>query len=151
MTLTKLIASVVKRLSDNKTTVISVCTDNAKYNVSALNGDKNSAQQLSGEPIIRQPRAAHTANLALKDLLLLDEKYGFVSFDINILMKNKSKGSYRDGFSPEFRTERWSSLFRCSQFLRKNYALYQKVENEEVANSLSRTDELIGWENLHHI
>lgn len=33
MTLAKLIASVVKRLSDNKTTVVSGCTDNAKYNV----------------------------------------------------------------------------------------------------------------------
>lgn len=30
MTLAKLIASVVKRFNDNKTTVFSVCTDNAK-------------------------------------------------------------------------------------------------------------------------
>lgn len=68
MTLAKLIASVIKRLSDNKTTVVSVCTDNAKYNVSALNGNKNSAQQLSGEYFIRQTCATPTANLVLKDL-----------------------------------------------------------------------------------
>lgn len=48
-------------------TVVSICTDQAESNVSALNIDEKSAQEISGECFIQQPFATHTANLVLKD------------------------------------------------------------------------------------
>lgn len=147
-TLANLIAAVISQLKANQTTVIAVCTDNARYNIHALNNDENSAQHISGQHFIRQPCAAHTANLVIKDMFLYDAYYGFVSSEINILMKNKPENSYRKGFSPELKTERWSSLLRCTQFIRENYALYQSSNNEEVNNALKKLNELIGLDVL---
>lgn len=90
-TLANLIVSVVSQIKSNQTTVIAVCTDNARYNISALNNDENSAQHISGKHFIRLPCAAHTANLVIKDMFLYDTSYGFVSCEINIIMKNNQK------------------------------------------------------------
>lgn len=128
-----------------------MCTDNARYNISALNNDENSAQHISGKHFIRLPCAAHTANHVIKDMFLYDTSYGFVSCEINILMKNKPENTFRKGFSPELKTERWSSLLRCTKFIHENYALYQNLHNKEVDNALKKLNELIGLDDLESI
>lgn len=126
-----------------------MCTDKARYNISALNNDENSGQHISGEHFIRQPCAAHIANLVIKDMFLYDTSYGFVSSEINI--SNKPENSFRKGFSPELKTERWSSLMGCTQFIHENYALYQNLNNEQEDNALKKLNELIGFDDLESI
>ena len=46
-----------------------MCTDKARYNISALNNDENSGPAC----------AAHIANLVIKDMFLYDTSYGFVT------------------------------------------------------------------------
>ena len=53
-TLAEVIAFVVRALANNGTRVVSVCSDNAKPNIKALDANTNSAQDLSGLFFIRQ-------------------------------------------------------------------------------------------------
>ena len=131
--------------------MIAVCTDNAKSNIAALNHKKNSAQQLSGEHFIRQPCAAHTANLAIKDTFESDDDFGFVSAVIDFLISTKPERSITEGFSPRFHTERWISLYTCTQFVRKKLNLYQNLTNQEIDEAIKLIENSIGWENLENI
>lgn len=150
LTIAKLIAEVVTKLKDNKTTVVSVCVDNARYNIKALNGQSNSAQELSGQFFIRMPCAAHTANLAIKDFFN-DVEFHFIYYEIEYLLNNKPEKSTRDGFSPKLINERWDSLYKCVKFIKKNRNLYEELNIQKVNKSLKNIDDLIGWENLKEI
>ncbi|KAK8835911.1 hypothetical protein M9Y10_040289 [Tritrichomonas musculus] len=151
LTLAELIASVVNDLSRNNTTVVAVCCDNARSNISAFNGNKNSAQQKSGKNFIRQPCAAHTANLVIKDSFDSKDEFGFVYEIITFLMRNKPEESFRKGFAPALITERWSSLFKCVHFIRINFGLYKDLDDTQINEALNKIQESISWENLERI
>ena len=58
-------------MNDNMTTVVSVCVDNARCNIKALNDQIGSRQDLSGEFFIGMSCGDHTANLANKFFLFI--------------------------------------------------------------------------------
>ena len=138
-------------MSRNNTTVVAVCCDNAPSNISAFNGNENSAQHKSGKNFIRQPCAAHTANLVIKDSFDSKDEFGFVYNIITFLMRNKPEESFRKGFAPALITERWSSLFKCVHFIRINFKLYEDLDDTQINEALNKIQESISWENLERI
>jgi hypothetical protein len=64
------VAPIIQKLQANNLIVIAICSDNARNEKAILNQAHDySLQQLIGLPILRLPCTAHTANLALRDIL----------------------------------------------------------------------------------
>ena len=148
ITLANVIASIVTELNDNNTTVISVNTDNAANNIRALNGDENSAQELSNSHFIRQPCAAHTLNLVICDAFKnknapLHEIYA----DAATLIKHAPRGENRVGSHPKFISIRWQSFYECFKFIKDNKFGYLESENEDICNLYSKHP----WETILNI
>ena len=61
-----IVAKYAQYIDHNHSNLVSVCSDNARNNVFALDGE---AQKMADVNFIRMPCTCHTANLALKDVL----------------------------------------------------------------------------------
>lgn len=98
--ISKFISDIINDLWNNKTTVISVSTDNFSSNKKAMNNDSASVQSLTNKHMIREPCSTHTGNLAIDDMFQHDDQYVFIVNDMKILMSNLPEGSYREGYCP---------------------------------------------------
>ena len=144
-TIADTLSSIVNSLQENSTTVVSICCDNCRSNVKAMDGNEDSAQGKSENPFIREPCSAHTANLGIGDLFSKGMKYHYIKKAIKVLLSNKPEGSYRSGFSPKLKTIRWQSLYECTCFITDNYQLYAQSQENDVINSINIFNGQLGW------
>lgn len=98
----------MKELDALNTTVVSNCTDNSRANFCAFENNENH--------IVREPCAAHTAELAIGDMCKGGIEYVFFSDEIHILIQNIPEECYHPVFMHELITIRWASLFDCSEY-----------------------------------
>ena len=132
-----MVASIVNELQKNNTTVISVNTDNAANNIKALNGDENSAQELSNAHFIRQPCAAHTLNLVVFDIFEDSHSpYYSIYLDAQELIKHAPRGTYRNGYHPSFQSIRWRSFCKNVEFICNNLEGYKHSLEDKVKQAL---------------
>lgn len=150
-TLAELVSSLITQLVNNKTEVVSICTDNAINNKTAFDGGEKSAQQLSGIFFIRVPCSAHTADLAIHDMFMNDKPYHFVIENINILLSNIPKGCYRKGFKPKLKTIRWDSLYKCVTFICNHIEQFKASHLEIVTDGIKTIESKVGWCNLKNM
>lgn len=147
-TLEEILAGVLETLKNNKTTVVSINSDNASVNVAALNGD---LQNITNSHFIRQPCAAHTLNLAIEDTFLHNPRANRIYKSIELLVTHPPKNSIRNGYSNKLATIRWISIFDCLNFIHHHKQKYRNARVQEVADALQLIEDEIGLENMHEI
>ena len=143
--LAHLTSYIVKKLQSFGITVVSVCTDNAGNNKKAYD-EKNPkcAEALSNQQFIRQPCSAHTANLGINDMFGNDPEYGYIIGYISQLLISHP---YKKGPVPNF-TIRWSSMFKCVEYIYENLEYYKSRRDPVVQEHLERIKTDVGWDNL---
>ena len=139
-TFSDLLKKIVTELDAYNTTVVEICTNNSRANVSAFENNENH--------VVREPCAAHTAELAIGDMFKRDIEYGFISDEIQILMQNIPKECCRPGFKNELNTIRWTSLFDCSEYILENINSLQNSGSQIVLNSICKIESKIGFVNV---
>ena len=146
--LAHLTSYIVKKLQSFGITVVSVCTDNAGNNRKAYD-EKNPhcAQALCQQQFIRQPCSAHTANLGISDMFEKDPQYGYVISYINTLL---NRHPHVKEPVPSF-TIRWSSLYKCVEYIYNNLETYNKSRDFIVQEHITRIERDIGWVYLYHM
>lgn len=124
-----IVTKYAQYIDHNHSHLVSVCSDNARNNVSALDGE---AQKMADENFIRMPCTCHTANLALKDVLKQkhQEILNTVIFLISIF-KEKSEIIPHIGKIPHFSEVRWFSIVDCVNFIIQNSIYFEEVKQIE--------------------
>lgn len=94
------------------------------YQIKSIN-DSSAESNSTSVHMIREPCYKHSGSLAIDDMFQHDNQYGFVVYEMKILMNNLPEGSYGEGHCPHLKTIRWKSLYKCVSFVIENLELFQ--------------------------
>lgn len=148
-TIAKIVSDTAEIIKNNKSRLVSVCSDNASFNKSAMDSRKTfSAQRLSNENFIWWPCSCHTLNLAVKDVFTGNFKQVFDIVIQLIIVLDDISQTHKIGEVPRFREVRWYSFTHCVNFICSHYKF---LNNQQSIENFSFIEQNFKWKYISSI
>jgi hypothetical protein len=142
-TIASRVAPIIQKLATNNLIVTGICSDNASNEKAILNPAHDySLQQHTGLPILRLPCTAHTANLALRDILTAPQPGSsppvleLIQHVIHALPLGLNTPFHK---IPRITETRWLSYGKTVMFLVQHYRAVERFLSEKGLESCLRS------------